>query len=148
MCIRFPSDGLPRSAETQSYIDHYYEPFERLQQDGLDALVITGANVANPSLEMEPFWQPLQEVIAWATESTTSVLCSCLATHALMKQLYGINRQPLPRKKWGVYSHRVTQYRHPLLAQCQHALRRPPLPLQCHYPGPVGGGRSHHSGRR
>lgn len=111
----FSVDGLQRSAEMQSYIEHYYEPFERLQQDGLDALVITGANVVNPSLELEPFWQPLQEVIAWATESTTSVLCSCLATHALMKQLYGISRQPLPRKKWGVYSHRVTQYRHPLL---------------------------------
>ncbi len=111
----FSIPGLPRSAETQTYIDRYYESFARLQEDGLDALVITGANVANPTLEQEPFWKPLQEVIAWAMQSTTSVLCSCLATHALMKQLYGISRQPLPRKKWGVYNHRVTQFRHPLL---------------------------------
>jgi len=55
MCIRFPSTALSAVAETKSYIDHYYEPFDRLQQDGLDALIITGANVANPSLELEPF---------------------------------------------------------------------------------------------
>ena len=111
----FSIPGLPRSPETQAYIEQFYEPFPRLQGDGLDALVVTGANVASPTLEQEPFWRPLQEVIAWAMESTTSVLCSCLATHALVKQLYGISRQPLPRKKWGVYSHRVTQLRHPLL---------------------------------
>ena len=111
----FSIPGLPRGAETQTYIDQFYEPFARLQEDGLDALVITGANVANPTLEQEPFWSPLQEVIAWAMQNTTSVLCSCLATHALMKQLSGIRRQPLPRKKWGVYNHRVTQFRHPLL---------------------------------
>ncbi len=111
----FSIPGLPRSPEIQEHIDHYYESFSAVQQQGLDALVITGANVANPLLEQEPFWRPLQEVIAWAMESITSVLCSCLATHALMKQLYGINRQPLPRKRWGVYNHRVTQFRHPLL---------------------------------
>jgi homoserine O-succinyltransferase len=111
----FSIPGLPRSAETQPYIDQFYEPFSSLQQDGLDALVITGANVANPTLEKEPFWRPLQEVIAWARNSTTSVLCSCLATHALVKQLYGISRQKLPRKKWGVYNHRITRAQHPLL---------------------------------
>ncbi|MCA9954145.1 MAG: homoserine O-succinyltransferase [Anaerolineales bacterium] len=111
----FSISGLPRSQETQAYIDEYYTTFDQLKQDGLDALVITGANVANPTLEEEPFWQPLQEVIAWATENVTSVLCSCLATHALVQQLYGVKRQRLPAKKWGVYTHRITQKGHPLL---------------------------------
>ncbi|RME59035.1 MAG: homoserine O-succinyltransferase, partial [Caldilineae bacterium] len=112
----FSVPGLPRSPETQAYIDHYYDRFEDLQEEGLDALIITGANVANPTLEQEPFWEPLNEVITWATENVTSVLCSCLATHALVKYFYGIERQRLPQKRWGVYSHRVTQPFHPLLA--------------------------------
>lgn len=111
----FSIPGLARSKEMQAYVDKYYEPFENLQNEGLDALVITGANVANPRLEDEAFWRPLQEVIGWAAEKVTSVLCSCLATHALMKQRYSINRQPLTAKKWGVYNHRVTQNHHPLL---------------------------------
>ena len=84
----FSISGLPRSPKTQAYINEYYASFAQLKEEGLDALVITGANVANPTLEQEPFWQPLQDVIAWATQNVTSVLCSCLATHALVKQLY------------------------------------------------------------
>ncbi|UCF37826.1 MAG: homoserine O-succinyltransferase [Acidobacteriota bacterium] len=111
----FSIDGLSRSSQMRSYIDQYYEPFEKLKEEGLDALVLTGANVANPRLEAEPFWKPLQEIIHWAAENTTSILCSCLATHALLQQLYSINRQPLPGKKWGVYSHRVIQQQHPIM---------------------------------
>ena len=70
--------------------------------------------MANPRLELEPFWEPLQEVIDWATENVTSVLCSCLATHAIGKSLHRIDRQPLLNKRWGVYSHRI-ETQHPLL---------------------------------
>lgn len=111
----FSIPGLRRSVETQQYIDKYYTTFENLREDGLDALIITGANIANPTLEAEPFWKPLQEVIGWAMENVTSVICSCLATHALMKHLYGIERQRLQRKRWGVYSHRTARIDHPLL---------------------------------
>jgi len=97
------------------YIERYYCKFEDLQQQGLDALIITGANVANPSLEQEPFWEPLMEVVRWADKNVSSTLCSCLATHALLKYLYGIDRQPLPAKRWGVYNHRIAQPGHPLL---------------------------------
>jgi homoserine O-succinyltransferase/O-acetyltransferase len=111
----FTVPGLTRSEETQQYIDQHYVDFSRLQGAGLDALIITGANVTNPRLEQEAFWQPLQEVIAWASEHVTSILCSCLATHALVQHLHGIYRHPLPRKCWGVYSHRVQDRSHPLM---------------------------------
>jgi homoserine O-succinyltransferase/O-acetyltransferase len=112
-CFTVP--GLPRSEATQAYIDHNYEDIASIYAEGLDALIITGANVANPRLELEPFYVPLTEVIGWASENVTSVLCSCLSTHALMKFLHGINRVPLPQKQWGVYSHRVVAPTHPLL---------------------------------
>jgi homoserine O-succinyltransferase len=94
----FSIPGLPRSPEAEAYIDNYYTDFGQLQEDGLDALIITGANVSNPTLELEPFWEPLKQVIGWATENVASVLCSCLATHAIVKHLYHIDRQRLARK--------------------------------------------------
>jgi homoserine O-succinyltransferase/O-acetyltransferase len=112
-CFTVP--GLLRSEATQHYIDRYYEDITSIYADGLDALIVTGANVANPRLELEPFYAPLTEVIDWASENVTSTLCSCLSTHALMKFLHGIDRVPLPRKQWGVYSHRVVAPTHPLL---------------------------------
>ncbi len=111
----FSLPALARSRDCASYIDRYYNTFESLRDAGLDALIITGANVANPSLQDEPFWDPLIEVTEWARANVTSILCSCLATHALLKHFHNIDRQPLPRKRWGVYRHRVRASRHPLL---------------------------------
>jgi homoserine O-succinyltransferase len=112
----FSLDGLPRSADTRDYIARYYSRFDELRESGLDALIITGANVANPALEDEPFWGPLMDVVDWARANVASTLCSCLATHAVLKRFYGIERRPLPEKRWGVYDHRVCWPGHPLLA--------------------------------
>jgi homoserine O-succinyltransferase len=113
----FSLSGLPRGAETREYIARYYSSFEDIRKSGLDALIITGANVKNPALDQEPFWKPLMEVIGWAQENVASTLCSCLATHAVLKHYYGIERQPLEEKCWGVYSHRVARPEHPLLRE-------------------------------
>ena len=113
----FSLPGLPRSDATREYIERYYSRFEDLREAGLDALIITGANVANPALDQEPFWKPLGEVVTWAEENVASILCSCLATHALLKHHHGIERQPLPAKRWGVYSHRLSAPTHPLLRE-------------------------------
>ena len=113
----FSLPGLARGDESLDYIERYYSKFEDLQESGLDALIITGANVSNPALETEPFWNPLMEVIGWAQENVASTLCSCLATHAVLKHFHGIDRQPMPEKRWGVFSHRVAAPRHPLLRE-------------------------------
>jgi homoserine O-succinyltransferase len=121
----FSVPGLARSEEALAHIEAYYADFERLQETGLDALIISGANVTNPSLDLEPFWEPLQEVIEWAASNVTSILCSCLATHALVKHLYELDRVPLPRKLWGVYRHRVCDRHHPLTQDVNTAFDAP-----------------------
>lgn len=113
----FTIDGLKRSPETQAHIDKYYESFEKIRHDGLDALIISGANVTRPSLPEEEFWQPLTEVFSWARENVASVLCSCLATHAVIQYRYGIARTRLPAKRWGVFPHKVLDRSHPLVAE-------------------------------
>jgi homoserine O-succinyltransferase len=111
----FTVEGLPRNDAVTTYIADHYASIPSIYADGLDALIVTGANVANPRLDEQAFYAPLTEVIGWAADSVTSVLCSCLSTHALMKFLHGIDRRPLPRKRWGVYSHELVEPRHRLL---------------------------------
>lgn len=111
----FTIDDPSRNEEVRAYIESYYTSFEAIKASGLDALIITGTNPANSRLEEEPFWEPLREIIDWATENVTSLLCSCLAVHAIVKHLHDIDRRPLEHKRWGVYSHRITNTRHPLL---------------------------------
>ncbi len=112
----FTLPTLPRGEKAQAHIAEYYESFEAIRAAGLDALIITGANVSHPNLADEPFWNPLIEVIDWAWGHVTSTLCSCLATHAVMQFRYGQTRVKQPKKIWGVFEHRVTDGRHPLVA--------------------------------
>ena len=112
----FTLKELKRGSEAQAYIGQYYESFDQIQEQGLDALIITGANVTQPDLSLEPFWKPLNKVIDWAYDNVTSTLCSCLATHAVLQFRYGKKRRPLGFKRWGVYSHRVVDHKHPLVS--------------------------------
>ena len=113
----FTVEGLEHDQSTSEYIRQHYLSFSELQEKGLDALIITGANVTNPDLRQEPFWEPLQNVVEWAQRTVTSVMCSCLASHAIVEMLYGVKRRRLDRKRWGVYRHFHTQAgrAHPLL---------------------------------
>lgn len=113
----FTLDELERSNEGQAHINKYYQSFDDIKKEGLDALIITGANMIGSELAEQPFWQPLSEVLAWAYDNVTSTLCSCLTTHAVLQFRYKQKRTMLPSgKRWGVYPHRVVDRKHPLVA--------------------------------
>ena len=111
----FTLPELARGKAAAAHIEQYYDTFEQVVDQGLDALIITGANVVGPALSEQPFWQPLIEVIDWAYENVTSTLCSCLATHAVLEFRYGQRRVPRPPKTWGVFPHHLVDKGHPLV---------------------------------
>ena len=111
----FTLPELERSSEAQAYIENFYEPLDTIKSEGLDALIVTGANVIGAELANQPFWEPLKDVIQWATENVTSTLCSCLATHAVLQFHYQQKRIPQAQKTWGVFAHRVVDNTHPLV---------------------------------
>src|SRR3990172_8838830 len=112
----FTLPALARGQAGREHVEKYYESFEQIKAQGLDALIITGANVTHPDLALEPFWKPLNKVIDWAFDNVTSTLCSCLATHAVLQFRYGQKRRPLGFKRWGVFPHRLVDQKHPLVA--------------------------------
>lgn len=111
----FTIDGIPRSEKMQNYIDTHYEKFADLAEQGLDALIVTGTNPVHEDLADEPYVEEIKNIFAWADAHVTSVLCSCLASHAAFKYFYDIDRQPMPKKLCGIFSHKVLERSHPLL---------------------------------
>jgi len=105
-----------RGPRARTHMAAHYREFESLKEEGLDALIITGANPADPDLTRESFWPGMLEVMEWGRGNVCSMVCSCLATHAALKIYHGIERIALPTKRWGVYSHRLIERSHPLLA--------------------------------
>lgn len=132
----FTLPELKRGKKATAHIDQYYERFEKIKEDGLDALIVTGANVTNPNLADEAFWKPLQGVLEWARAHVTSTLCSCLATHAVMEFQYGQRRQPLPEKMGRVRAPRRRQDASGRPGH-EHPVPCPPFPLERHYPGAI-----------
>lgn len=111
----FTLPELERSPEGRAHVQAYYESFEQIKSSGLDALIVTGANVTQPDLSKEAFWNPLVEVVEWAYENVTSTLFSCLTTHAVLQFRFGQKRRRLPAKRWGVFPHRLIERQHPLV---------------------------------
>lgn len=105
-----------RSKDAQKHIDEFYDNFEDLQENGLDALIITGANEeTNPHVSDVETWGPLRDVLAWSYENVASTICSCLASHALMTYNHGEKPSWRDTKRWGVFSHRVLDRQHRLI---------------------------------
>lgn len=104
----FSLPELERSAQARAHIAACYVPFAQVQRQGLDALVITGVNLSDPRLELQTFWEPLIRVFTWAEQEVPAVLCSCLASHAVLQFHCGQRRTPLGAKLWGVFEQEVT----------------------------------------
>ena len=112
----FTLESVARGALARAHVARHYDTVEGVREQGLDALILSGANVTRPDLSEEAFWDELVELVGWADEAVTSTLCSCLATHAVLVPRHGVRRTPLPVKRWGVYDHAVTDRSHPLVS--------------------------------
>lgn len=110
----FTLDSIERGATARAHIEQYYDSFEQIRSQGLDGLIITGANVIGPDLANQAFFDPLKQVVDWAYDNVTSTLCSCLTTHAVLEFRYGQKRHPQKQKKWGVFEHQLEPLQHPL----------------------------------
>jgi homoserine O-succinyltransferase len=99
----FALKSTRRSARALDYINARYEPASAAMDGDLDGLIITGAQPQADRLSDELYWEELAEVIDWAKLHTTSTILSCLAAHAGVLYLDGVERRPLPEKCTGVF---------------------------------------------
>jgi homoserine O-succinyltransferase len=92
-----------RSKQASEHIARDYTDIADLDRLGIDGLIVTGAEPIAPSLPDEPFWGELTEIIDWARTNTRSTIWSCLAAHAAVLHLDGVDRHRLNEKCSGVY---------------------------------------------
>ena len=107
--------GVPRSETAARYMHDYYSSTEDLWDAHLDGLIVTGREPLTPSLADEPYWESLTRVIEWAQDNTHSSVWSCLAAHAALLHLDGIDRVRSAHKHCGVFECEKVSI-HPLTA--------------------------------
>jgi homoserine O-succinyltransferase len=94
---------VARGDVARMQINARYAPMDALPQAGIDALIVTGCEPVKPDLADEPYWPRLVRLIDWAKANTISTIWSCLAAHAAVLHLDGIEREKLSAKLTGVY---------------------------------------------
>ena len=94
---------VPRSDAGRAHIAEFYENIAVLADEQIDGLIVTGTEPRARSLTEEPFWPALARLVDWAEKHTSSTIWSCLAAHAAVLYLDGIERHPYPSKLSGVF---------------------------------------------
>ena len=99
----------------QSHINKFYEPFCQVKKRRFDGLIITGAPVEQMEFEEVDYWPELVEIMDWATTHVTSTFFICWGAQAALYHYYGLNKQLLPQKLFGLYPHQVQNRKEPLI---------------------------------
>ena len=94
---------VPRSKRAARHIEGSYAPMEDLWDRHLDGLIVTGAEPQTSDLRNESYWLGLTAVLEWAKHNTYSSIWSCLAAHAAVLHLDGIQRRRLNDKRFGLF---------------------------------------------
>lgn len=100
---------------TQDHLLNFYKSFEELKDRKFDGMVITGAPVENMPFEDVDYWPELCQIMEWSKTNVHSTLHICWGAQAGLYYHYGIPKQKLPEKLFGVFKHRAEYKRSILL---------------------------------
>ena len=104
VCLKlFYLPEYSRTDAAREYLGKNYENISELWTSHLDGLIVTGAEPRATALQDEPCWSTLVRLVDWAEEHATSTVWSCLAAHAAVRHLDGIDRRLLRQKLSGVF---------------------------------------------
>jgi len=103
------------SANTsQEHMLAFYKTFDEIKDQRFDGLVITGAPVEQMPFEEVDYWEELCTIMEWSKTHVHSTLHICWGAQAGLYYHYGIDKQPLPKKMFGVFPHKV-EYKRSIL---------------------------------
>ena len=102
------SDKPSRSTPIE-HMDNFYKSFEQIKEEKYDGMIITGAPLGQIPFAEVHFWDDMHRILDWTVTHVSSVMFLCWAVQAAMYHLYGIEKQLLPKKIFGVYPHQLVQ---------------------------------------
>ena len=83
----------------------FYKEFDEFRDTNFDGLIITGAPVEHLPFEEVDYWQELCEIMEWSKTHVHSTFHICWGAQAGLYYHFGIGKQPLPEKMFGVFPH-------------------------------------------
>lgn len=100
---------------SMSHLNKFYQTFDDVRDRNLDGLIITGAPVELNEFEEVDYWEELTEIMEWSKEHVTCTFYQCWGAQAGLYYHYGIKKEILDHKIFGVYRHKVQNRKIPLV---------------------------------
>ena len=101
-----PSGHVSKNT-SQEHMLAFYKTFDQVKERTFDGLIITGAPVEMMAFEEVDYWPELCEIMEWSKTHAHSTLHICWGAQAGLYYHYGIQKQLLPQKLFGVFKHTV-----------------------------------------
>jgi len=91
----------------QHHLSTFYTSFEQVRERKFDGLIITGAPVEKLRFEEVNYWSELCAIMEWSKTNVYSTMHVCWGAQAGLYYHFGVRKQTLARKVFGVYKHRT-----------------------------------------
>jgi homoserine O-succinyltransferase len=93
------------------HMDTFYRTFDQIREERFDGIIITGAPVETLPFEDVDYWSELKAIMDYSRTNVFSTLHLCWGAQAAMYYHFGINKEVLPQKIFGVFEHSVIDKR-------------------------------------
>ena len=98
-----------------SHMGQFYKTIDQIENERFDGMIITGAPVELMDFEKVDYWPELCRIMDFSVTNVYSTLHICWGAQAALYYHYGIHKETLPAKMFGVFEHRVVRPRNPMM---------------------------------
>ena len=88
------------------HLQRFYKTFSEVKNRHFDGMIITGAPVETLDFEEVKYWKELTEIFDFAEKNVQSTIFICWGAQAAFHYYYGLDKQPLSKKLFGVFKHK------------------------------------------
>jgi len=92
----------------------FYCTFDDIKEQNFDGMIITGAPVELLPFEEVEYWEELCTIMKWSKTHVHSTFHICWGAQAGLYYHFGIQKQPLDKKMFGIFPH-IADYKQSML---------------------------------
>lgn len=81
----------------------FYKSLDEIKKMKFDGMIVTGAPVETIPFEEVKYWKELEQIFDFADKNVTSTIYICWGAQAALYHKFGIKKENLPQKLFGVY---------------------------------------------
>lgn len=106
--ITFLKTSTHQSKNTSPlHLEQFYTVFDEIKHRKFDGMIITGAPVELLRFEQVDYWEELKMIMDWTVTNVTSTLHICWGAQAALYHHFGIDKEELDHKCFGVFDHQI-----------------------------------------